>query len=110
MQSEQYSSFFALSSSVSEPGVPLETEGPETGGCSELVLPVLLPLLVPPQPGDDEAGGMRGGVGVDSMGQAEGTGGSRGGVVGSPRQGSRGPFICATGGVSSGKRSNYTKW
>lgn len=92
MQSEQYSSFLALSSSVSEPDVPLGAGVPETG-CSEL--PVLEPLLVPPHPGEDEAGG--GGVEVDSMGQGE----SRGGVVGSLREGSKGPFICGTGWVSS---------
>lgn len=101
MQSEQYSSFLALSSSVSELDVPLEAEGPEAG-CSELELPVLQPLLVPPQPGEVEAGGTRGGVGVDSMGQTGGRGESRGGVVGSLRGGSNGPFICVKLWVSSG--------
>lgn len=96
----------ALSSSVSGLDVPLGAGGPDRG-CSELELP---PPLLTPQPGEDEVGGMRGGVGVDCMGQTGSMGESRGGVGGS--LGGRGPrasgglFICDTGCVSSGQTRN----
>lgn len=103
---EQYSSFLALSSSVSGLDGLLEAvapAAPETGGpdpdCSELALPV-------PQPGEDEDGGIRGGVGLGRRGHTEGTGESMGGVGGvvGGRRGpgaSRGPFNCDRGRVSS---------
>lgn len=106
LHSEQYSSFLALSSSVSgldgllEAVMPVAPEigGPDPG-CSELVLPV-------PQPGEDEEGGIRGGVRVGRRGHTEGTGesmGGVGGVVGAGRGpgARRGPFNCDRGRVSS---------
>lgn len=99
LHSEQYSNFLALSSSVSgldgllEAEVPVvpETRGPAPG-CSELALPL-------PQPGEEEEGGIRGGVGVGRRGHTEGTGESMGGVGGVVRGrrgpgASRGPFNC----------------
>lgn len=108
LHSEQYSSFLALSSSVSgldgllEAGVPTapETGGPDPG-CSELELPL-------PQPGEEEEGGIRGGVVVGRRGHTEGTGESMGGVGGVVRGGrgpgaSRAPFNCDRGRGSSRK-------
>lgn len=90
LHSEQYSSFLALSSSVSGLDRLLEAGGPvapEVGGtdpgCSELELPLL-------QLGEDEAGEIRGGVGVGRRGHTEVTGESMGGVGGVVR-GGRGP-------------------
>lgn len=112
LHSEQYSSFLALSSSVSgldgllEAGGPA---GPETGGpvpgCSVLALPL-------PQPGEEEeegeeeVGGIKGAVGLGRRGQTEGTGESMGGVGGVVRGGrgpgaSRGTFNWDMGRVSS---------
>jgi len=110
LQREQYSSFLALSSSVS--GLPglLEAEvpaAPVTGGpdpgCSEL-----------PHPGEEEVGGIRGGVGVGRRGHTDGTGESMGGVGGVCSGGrgpgaSRGPFNCDRGRVSSRKKENRSK-
>lgn len=85
LHSEQYSSFLALSSSVSGFDGLLEAEAlepPETScpgpACSEL------PLL---HPGEVEDGG---GVGVGMRGHTEGAGESMGGVVVVVRVG-RGP-------------------
>ncbi|TNN56936.1 hypothetical protein EYF80_032834 [Liparis tanakae] len=76
---EQYSSFLALSSSVSGLDGLEVSPAPETGApdpdCSELALPVL-------QPGEDEEGGFRRGVGVGRRGHTEAMGKSRGGVGG----------------------------
>lgn len=104
MHSEQYSSFLALSSSVSGCDGLLEAEAlepPEIScpgpACSET------PLL---HPGEVEDGG---GAGVGMRGLAEGTGESMGGVCGVVRGGrgpgaSRGPFDCDRGCGSSTKR------
>lgn len=109
LHSEQYSSFLALSSSVSGLDGLLEAEvpaAPETGGpdadCSELALPL---------PGE---GGIRGGVVVGRRGHTEDTGASMGGVGGVVRVGrgpgaSRGPFNCDKGRVSSTKTIRETK-
>lgn len=106
LHSEQYSSFLALSSSVSGLDGLLEAEvplAPDTGGpdpsCSEPVLPL-------PQPGEEEEGGIKGGVGVGCRGHTEGTGESMGGVGGVVSGGrgpgaSRGPFNCDRGRGSS---------
>ena len=82
---------------------------PETGvpGCSELVLPL-------PQPGEEEEGGIKGGVGVGRRGHTEGTGESMGGVggvvsVGRGPGASRGPFNCERGCVSSIKTKGERK-
>lgn len=114
MQSEQYSNFLALSSSVSgfdgllEAEVPLapEVTGP-VPGCSELLLPPppqLLLLLL--QPGEDEEASARGGVEVVMAGQTEELGESMGGVSGLDRgvrgpEVRRGPFNCDSGCGSS---------
>lgn len=100
MQSEQYSNFLALSSSVSGFDGLLEADvllAPEvTGpvpGCSELPpppLPQLLLLLL--QPGEEEEPSARGGVGVVMTEQTEGLGESMGGVGGLVR-GVRGPAV-----------------
>lgn len=108
LHSEQYSSFFALSSSVSGLDGLLEAKAPvapETccpePGCSVLV--------VLPQPGEEEVGGTREGVGVGSRGHTEGTGESMGGVGGVGSDG-RGPGAnkasdnCDRGRGSSGKK------
>ena len=107
LHSEQYSSFLALSSSVSGldglgavlPTAP-ETGGPDPG-CSELGLPV-------PQPGEDDDGGIRGGVGVGRRGHTEGMEQSMGMAGGSIRGvrgpgASRGTVNCDRGRVSSRK-------
>lgn len=98
MHSEQYSSFLALSSSVSGLDGLLEAEALEAPGpaCSE-------PLLL--HPGEVEHGG---GVGVGMRGHTEGTGESMGGVGGVVRVGRgpgarRGPFDCDRGCSSSTK-------
>lgn len=83
-----------------------ETRGPDAG-CSELALPL-------PQPGEEEEGGIRGGVGMDRRGHTEGMGESMGGVGGVVRGGrgpgaSRGPFSCDRGRVSSTKTKRKTK-
>lgn len=115
LHSEQYSSFLALSSSVSGLGGLLEAEvlvTPESGGpdanCSELALPL-------PQPGEEEEGGIRGAVVVGRRGHTEGTGASMGGVGGVVRVGrgpgaSRGPFNCDRGRVSSTKTNKETEY
>lgn len=115
LHSEQYSSFLALSSSDSGLDGLLEAEAPaapEPGGpdpgCS------VLALLPPPQPGEDEEGGIKGGVGVGRRGHTEGTGESMGGVGGVGRVGrgpgpSRGPFNCERGRVSSTGTRRETK-
>lgn len=109
LHSEQYSSFLALSSSVSGLVGPLEAGAPgapEPGGlepaCSGLAPPL-------PQPGEEEDGGIRGGVGVGRRGHTEGTGESMGGVGGVGRGGRgpgarRGPFNCDKGRDSSIKK------
>lgn len=114
LHNEQYNSFLALSSSVSGLDGLLEAEvptAPETGGpdpgCSELVLLVL-------QPGEEEEGGIRGGVGVGRRGHTEGTGESMGGVGGVVRGGrgpgaSSGPFNCDRDRGSSTKTKRDTK-
>lgn len=117
MQSEQYSNFLALSSSVSGFDGLLEAEAllaPRAGapvpGCSEL--PPLAPLL---QPGEEEAAGAaRGGVGVVMTGQTEGTGESMGGVGGLVRgvrgpEVRRGPFNCGSSCGSSAKKIKIKK-
>lgn len=105
LHSEQYSSFLALSSSVSGldglgavlPTAP-ETGGPDPG-CSELGLPE-------PQPGEDDDGGIRGGVGVGRSGHTEGMEQSMG-MAGESIRGVRGPGAsrgtvnCDRGRVSS---------
>lgn len=112
LHSEQYSSFLALSSSVS--GLDGLPAAPETGvpdpAWSELVLPL-------PQPGEEEVGGTKGGVGVVMRGHTDGTGESMGGVGGVGRGGrgpgaSRGPFNCDIGRASSknkNKKQTTTK-
>lgn len=106
---EQYSSFLALSSSVSGWDGLLEAEAPASPescgpdpGCSE---PAVLP-----QPGEEEVRGTRGGVGAGRRGHAEATGESMGGVgdVGSEGSGpgaGRGSFNCDRGCVSSEKKN-----
>lgn len=104
----------ALSSSVSgfdglfeaEVLAAPETRGPDPG-CSELALPL-------PQPGEEEEGGIRGGVGVGMIGHTEGKGESMGGVGGVVRGGrgpgaSRDPFNCVRGCGSSTKTKRQTK-
>lgn len=116
LHSEQYSSFLALSSSVSGVDGLLEAEAPVAPGagapdpgCSE---PTALPL---PQLGEEEEdGGMRGGVWVGRSGHTEGTGESMGGVGGVVRGGrgpgaSSGPFNCDRGRGSSAKPKRKTK-
>lgn len=110
---EQYSSFFALSSSVSGWDGLLEAEAPASPescspdpGCSE---PVVLP-----HPGEEEVRGTRGGVGVGRRGHTEGTGESMGGVGGVGSEGSgpganRGSFNCDRGCVSSEKKKHTRK-
>lgn len=106
LHSEQYSSFLALSSSVSgldgllEAEVPTapETVGPGPG-CSELALLLL-------QPGEVEEGGIKGGVGLGTREHTDGVWESIGGVGGVGRGGrgpgaSRGPFNCDRGCGSS---------
>lgn len=120
LHSEQYSSFLALSSSVSGLDGLLEAEvlpAPDTGGpdpsCSEPAVPLLLLPLPLPQPGDEE-GGIKGGVGVGCRGHTEGTGESMGGVGGVVSGGrgpgaSRGPFNCVRGRGSSKETKRVTK-
>lgn len=109
LHSEQYSSFLALSSSVSGlDGLPeaVAPAAPEAGApdadCSELALPL---------PGE---GGVRGGVEVARRGHTEDTGASMGGVGGVVTAGrgpgaSRGPFNCDKGRVSSTKTTRERK-
>lgn len=83
-----------------------ETRGPDPG-CSELALPL-------PQPGEEEEGGIRGGVGVGMRAHTEGTEESMGGVGGVARGGrgpgaSRAPFNCDRGCGSSTKTKRQTK-
>lgn len=116
MQSEQYSNFLALSSSVSGLDGLLEAEvllapeaTPPVPGCSELLLPPpQLPPLLLLQPGEEEDAGARGGVAVVMTGQTEGLGESMGGVGGLVRgvrgpEVRRGPFNCGSGCGSSAK-------
>lgn len=89
------------------PATPETSGGPDPPGCSELVLPL-------PQPGEEEEGGIKGGVGVGRTGHTEGTGESMGGVGGVVRVGrgpgaSRGPFNCERGRASSTKTKRETK-
>lgn len=83
------------------PAAP-ETGGPDPG-CSELAMP-----------GEDEEGGIRGGVWVGRRGHTEAMGESMGGVGGVVR-GRRGPgasrglFNCDRGRVSSAKTKRETK-
>lgn len=108
---EQYSSFFALSSSVSGWDGLLEAEAPASPescgpdpGCSE---PTVLP-----QPGEEEVRGTRGGVRVGRRGDAEGMGESMGdvGSEGSGPGSSMGSFNCDRGcSVSSEKKHTRRK-
>lgn len=112
MHSEQYSSFLALSSSVSgldalEAAMPPApgTGGPDPG-CSEGALPG-------PQPGEDETAGFRRGMGPGRSGHAKGMAESTGGVGGVVRAGrgpgaSRATFNCDRGCVSSAKQQRDT--
>lgn len=108
---EQYSSFLALSSSVSGLDGLEVSPAPDTGGpdpdCSELALPVL-------QPGEDEEGGFRRGVGVGRRGHTEAMGKSMGGVGGVVKGergpgASRDPFNCDRGCVSSENNKERNK-
>lgn len=83
-----------------------ETVAPDVS-CSELALPL-------PQPGEEEEGGIRGGVVVGKMGHTEGAGASIGGVggvgiVGRSPEASTGPPNCDKGRVSSVKNIESNK-